>query len=254
MQKLTKIGVQLYTIRDFMQTEEDIKVSFDKLKKLGYDEVQTAGCAVPYDVFGRLAREAGLTIVGTHDNFDRMCEETALMMDNHDLLGTKIMGIGGCFKKSLEEYEAFILRVNELAKKIRTRGFTFTYHNHSHEFRRLDGKLIMDMLLEKMDPANTGFVLDTYWVQHGGGDVRYWIEKCKGRIDILHLKDMAKCETNEPPQFITEVGNGNLYWEGILETAMRTGVKHFVVEQDTCPGDPFDSLKKSSDYLHANFF
>ena len=39
-----------------------------------------------------------------------------------------------------------------------------------------------------------------------------------------------------------------------METAIRTGVKHFVVEQDSCPGDPFESLKKSSDYLHANFF
>ena len=91
-------------------------------------------------------------------------------------------------------------------------------------------------------------------MQHGGGDVREWIEKCKGRVDILHLKDMAKCDGNEPAQYITEIGNGNLYWEGIIETAIRTGVKHFVVEQDTCPGDPFESLKKSSDYLHANFF
>ena len=118
----------------------------------------------------------------------------------------------------------------------------------------LDGKLIMDMLIEGLDPINTGFVLDTYWVQHGGGDVRYWIEKLAGRIDILHLKDMAKSDGNEPPQYITEVGNGNLYWEGIIETALRTGVKSFVVEQDTCPGDPFDSLRKSADYLRANFF
>ena len=161
MQKLNKIGVQLYTIRDFMKNEEDIKVSFEKLKKLGYDEVQTAGCAVPYDVFGRLAREAGLTIVGTHDNFDKMYSETELLMDNHDLLGTKIMGIGGCFKQTAEEYAEFIARVNELAKRIRARGFRFTYHNHSHEFRRVGGKLIMDMLLEGMDPENTGFVLDT---------------------------------------------------------------------------------------------
>ena len=254
MPQLTKIGVQLYTIRDFMKTEEEIKVSFERLKKMGYDEVQTAGCAVPYDLFGRLAREAGLTIVGTHDNFDRMCSDTELMMDWHDMLGTKIMGIGGCFKQTLAEYEEFIARANALAAKIRARGFQFTYHNHSHEFRRVEGVRIMDLLLEKLDPANTGFVLDTYWVQHGGGDVRAWIEKCKGRIDILHLKDMAKADGNEPPQYYTEIGNGNLYWEGIIETALDTGVRHFVVEQDTCPGNPFDSLQISSDYLHANFF
>ena len=42
--KLEKIGVQLYTIRDFFGTEEEAKRSFEKLKKLGYDEAQTAGC------------------------------------------------------------------------------------------------------------------------------------------------------------------------------------------------------------------
>lgn len=54
--------------------------------------------------------------------------------------------------------------------------------------------------------------------------------------------------------YITEIGNGNLYWDGIIEASLNSGVKHFVVEQDSCPGDPFDSLKISSDYLHANFF
>ena len=48
MNKLTKIGVQLYTVRDFMNTEEDIKRSFEKIKALGYDEIQTAGCKIPY--------------------------------------------------------------------------------------------------------------------------------------------------------------------------------------------------------------
>ena len=254
MNKLTKIGVQLYTVRDFMNTEEDIKRSFEKIKALGYDEIQTAGCKIPYETFGRLAKEAGLTVVGTHDNFDLMYNDPETAMHNHDLLDTKIMGIGGFFKNTAEDYLAFIERANTVAKNIRARGFKFTYHNHSHEFRSLDGKLIMDMLLEGLDPTNTGFVLDTYWVQHGGGDVRYWIEKLAGRIDILHLKDMAKSAGNEPPQYITEVGSGNLYWEGIIETALRTGVRSFVVEQDTCPGDPFDSLRKSADYLRANFF
>ena len=77
---------------------------------------------------------------------------------------------------------------------------------------------------------------------------RTWLEKLAGRVDILHLKDMAvKPGTNE--SYITEIGQGNLYWEGILKTAEATGVQKYVVEQDTCPGDPFDSLKLSADYL-----
>lgn len=251
--KLEKIGVQLYTIRDFLHTEEETKISFEKLKKLGYDQVQTAGTPFSYERFGALAKESGLEIVGTHDNFDLMCNDVQKAIANHEALGTKLMGIGGFFKSEKKDYEDFIQAANLVAKNIAPYGYKFTYHNHSHEFRKLDGQLIMDLLAEGLDKDHTSFVLDTYWVQHGGADVRHWIEKLAGRIDILHLKDMAKSPDNNPPQYITEIGNGNLYWEGILETALKTGVRYFVVEQDTCPGNPFDSLKQSADYLHANF-
>ncbi len=71
-----------------------------------------------------------------------------------------------------------------------------------------------------------------------------------GIIDILHLKDMAMGNSG---QYITEIGNGHLWWEGIIESAERAGVKYFVVEQDTCPGDPFESIKQSSDFIHKYF-
>ena len=45
--KIDKIGVQLYTIRDFMTNAEDIRESFKKLKAMGFDTAQTAGCAIP---------------------------------------------------------------------------------------------------------------------------------------------------------------------------------------------------------------
>ena len=80
--------------------------------------------------------------------------------------------------------------------------------------------------------------------------VRFWIEKLAGRIDILHLKAMGR---NEQGPFITEIGNDNMNWAGMLESAEKAGVKYFVVEQDIWPGDPFDSIKQSSEYLHKYF-
>ena len=246
-----KFGVQLYTIRDFMTTEEDIRASFKKLKALGYDEAQTAGCKIPHADYGRIAREEGITIVGTHESFDALSADPALAMENHRALGTTNIGVGGPAAgtfDSLENVNAFIERANKFAAEIAPHGFKFTYHNHSREFALLEGKTIMERFVEGFDPANISFVLDTYWVQNGGGDVRWWIEKLAGRIDILHLKDMA-ITPGSNDSFYTEIGNGNLNWDGILATAEATGVKHYVVEEDRCPGDPFDSLKMSADFL-----
>lgn len=244
---MKKIGVQLYTIRDFMQTSADIRESFKKLKDMGIDQAQTAGCAISYEEFGAIAKEEGIEIVGTHDKFDLMRDDFDTAYKNHQLLDTNIMGIGGYFKLEVPHIEQFIKDANVVCSKIGALGGKFTYHNHSGEFIRLsNGKTMMEMLMEDFDTVNGSFCLDTYWVQHGGGDVRHWIEKLSGKIDILHLKDMAK---NPETQFITEIGNGNLYWEGILESAEKAGVKYYVIEQDTCPGNPFDSLKQSVNYL-----
>ncbi len=129
--------------------------------------------------------------MGTHDSFELMVSDFDLAYQNHVALGTKLMGIGGRGGNSVEEWQEFIKTANEVGAKIAAQGGRFTYHNHSQEFRKWDnGKTTMDMLVEGLNPETTSFVLDMYWVQHGGGDVRYWIEKLVGRIDILHLKDM----------------------------------------------------------------
>lgn len=244
---IDKLGLQLFTIRPTMDTAENIRASFRKMREYGYTVGQTAGCAIPYAEFGKIAAEEGIEICGTHDDFGLMVNNPEQAMENHRLLGTTNMGIGGFGAESAEAVERFIEQANKVADTIYPHGFKFTYHNHSHEFRILEnGRTAMDMLVEGLDPEKTSFVLDTYWVQHGGGDVRHWIEKLAGRIDILHLKEMGR---NESGPYITEIGNGNIWWEGVLETAEKAGVKYYVVEQDTWPGDPFDSIQKSAEYM-----
>ena len=249
----TKIGLQMFTVRDAMNDEAGIRETFRRIREIGYEEIQTAGCQIPYEAYGRLAKEEGLTIVGTHDPWPRMQEDLEGAIKDHKILGTTNMGIGG-FKPSddlIASTEEFIEKANKIGDIIKDHGMKFTYHNHSHEFTKLEnGKTIMDMLVEGLNPQTTSFVLDTYWVQHGGANPIEWIEKLVGRIDILHLKDMGIGLDRK--QFITEVGNGNINFVPILKAAENTGIKHICVEQDTCNGkDPFECIKSSYDYLKS---
>lgn len=254
---MKEFGVQIYSVRDKITDGKSALTVFKALREMGYTQVQTAGVLpVSYEEYGRLAAEAGLEIVGTHDNFAIMCDEFEQALANHKALNTKIMGIGGYHPKQVDDiagWEEFIEKANKVAANCAKHGMKFTYHNHSHEFIKLaNGKTPMDMLVEGLDPVNTSFVLDTYWVQHGGGDVRYWIEKLQGRIDILHLKDMQRMpEFRETYgyHFFAEIGSGNMNWPLILESAKKAGVKYYIVEQDLCPGDSLESVKKSAEYL-----
>lgn len=252
---IKSLGLQLYSVRDHMTDEASVRDTFTKLKAMGYDEIQTAGCQIPYEAFGKAAKDAGLKIVGTHDNFDLMVNDIKQSIANHKALDTTNMGIGGLWCKSEEEIMDFIKKANKVANDIYSEGFKFTYHHHSHEFIKYNGKTMMDMLIEGLDPEKTSFVVDTYWIQNAGGDVCEWIKKLSGRIDILHLKDMGMKtdENGNAVSYITEIGNGHINFKGALEIAQQTGVKYYCVEQDTCPGDSFDSVKISSDYIHKNF-
>lgn len=250
---IKKIGVQLYSIRDFMGSADEMRKSFKRLKDMGYDEAQTAGSGgVSYVEMAEIAKETGIEIVGTHYSFDDMHNNFEQTLIDHKALGTTNCGIGGYWNvKSESQTNAFIEDANAIADKLYEHGLKFTYHNHSHEFIKInETETAWDRLVAGLDPEKTSFVLDTCWVQQGGGDVRHWIETLKGRIDILHLKDVGRRD-GDKPLFFTEIGNGNLWWEGIIESAVNSGVKHFCVEQDGewIYNDPFKSLEVSANYL-----
>ena len=252
---INKLGVQLYTIRDYMKDPEFADVAFKKLAELGYTEAHTAAVALEDKLFCELLAKHGISIIGTHYSYRKILNDFEDTVAVHKMWNTTNIGIGGMpseAKASLDGLRSFIKEFNKAAEEYAKEGFRLTYHNHNFEFLRIDGKkTLMDILYEELDPVNTSFVLDTCWVAAGAGDVCDWMEKLKGRIDILHLKDVYMIKENGYfSARMTEVGNGVLAWDKIIKTAEDIGVKHYVVEQDNFFTDsPFNSLKISADFL-----
>lgn len=250
------LGLQLYTVREYLKEAASADLAFEKLAALGYTEAQTAG-APAFDAaeFYALLQKHGISIVGTHYDTQKVLYDHEHTMALHRLWNTTNIGIGAMPKEPRTDLKAlgqFMEDFNRAAEVYAKNGFKLTYHNHSFEFVRIDGfKTIMDLLYENLDPKNTSFVLDTCWVAGGGADVTDWMEKLAGRIDILHLKDLyLKQEDGKNLPWMAEVGYGNLAWDKIMATAERIGVKHYVVEQDVAfHGTAFDSLKMSADFL-----
>lgn len=248
---IKELGLQMYSIREHLETYDDVKNAMETIKAMGYTVVQTAGQKISLEELAEITNEVGITVCGTHCGFDSLAADPEKAMETHRKLGTTNIGIGGFFAENEEAVKTFIQRANAFADAIYEHGFKFTYHNHDHEFRRFGDKTIMDMLVEGLDPVKTSFCLDTHWVQRGGGDVCAWIEKLAGRIDILHLKDMTIQPDRTP--IMCEIGLGNMDFDRIMQSAEKAGVKYYVVEQDICPGDSFDSVKLSADYIKAHY-
>lgn len=243
---MNTIGAQLYTVRELLNTPEEAEQTLGKIKALGYDSVQLYGGEERLRLCAEAAKAVGLPISGALVD-RKVCD--AMGEGLFDLCAQYGIGDIGISAFVTEEAAArdLIEWVNGYAGQARERGFTFSYHNHAKEFVRTDcGKTVMQLYLEGFDPALVDFMPDTYWLQCGGCDVRHFLEQTKGRVKLLHLKDMKYLGT--APQF-AEVGSGNLWFPGIIETALACGIHNFAVEQDKCDGDPLDSLAMSIRYI-----
>lgn len=240
------LGLQLYTVRHKMNDECSAFETLRKIKKIGYECVQLAGSLGTIEFTARAAKKAEIAVLGFLVDMN-MCENYGeKLFETARLCGAKDVGISSSIKTDAEAYD-MIARVNAFAKKAKENGLTFSYHNHSNEFIRGEsGKLLIELLKEGFDPSLVNFMPDTYWIQHGGAEVRAFLETLKGRTEILHLKDMKR--TPDGPTF-AEVGVGNINFEGIIKVAKDIGIQYFIVEQDQCDGDPVDSARISCEYL-----
>ena len=243
---MTRIGAQLYTVRKLLTTNENIQTTLTAIKALGYDTVQLYGSVEQMEACAQGAEAAGLAICGALVSMT-VCEEQASQLFRI-CKQYRIPDIGiSSSPKECTQTESYIRRVNAFAAKARQEGFTFSYHNHGHEFIKPEGKeTVMDRFLQGFDANAVDFMPDTYWIHDGGCDVRHFLEQTKYRVRLLHLKDLKRTPQGHT---FAELGNGNLWFKGILDTALACGIREFIVEQDICDGDPLDSLRQSYTYL-----
>jgi sugar phosphate isomerase/epimerase len=244
-----KIGAQLYTVRQYAQTEGDLKETVAKIAAIGYGCVQISGIGpIPAQAVADICAAQGLDIVLTHTAPHRIKDETEAVIAEHKLMGASYIGIGslpGYYADGTADYQKFIKEYLPAAKAIKEAGLTFMYHNHDFEFEKRDGNLIIEHLAEGFPPGTMGFTLDTYWVQAGGGSPSAWLRKLAGRVNVIHLKDMA-WRGGKP--YMCEIMEGNLDWAEIYKAGTQAGVQYAMVEQDDCHGeDPFTCLKTSFD-------
>jgi sugar phosphate isomerase/epimerase len=238
----TCLAAQLYTLRDFLKTPEDIARSMPRVAALGYRAVQLSGLG-PMEprALKKILDDAGLAVCATHVGYEKLRDDLDAVAEEHRILGCDYIAIGGLPNdyRNAEGYARFAKDASEVARRMKQRGLTFGYHNHSFELEKFNGRTGLEILFSESDPGVFTGEIDTYWIQHGGGDPAAWIQRMAGRCPCIHVKDM---EMRGREQLFSEVGEGNLNWPAIMAASKEAGVRWYIVEQDRCQRDPFESL------------
>lgn len=240
-----KLGCQLYTLRDYIQTYDDCEETFRYLNSIGINVIQISGIGpIPAEEVAFLIKKYNMDVCCTHTSFDRMLTNLDDVMNEHKIMGIDTLGIGSMpdrYKHGVDGIEQFIRDTAEVGKKMKENGLQFAYHNHCFEFKKLEnGRRIYDMLIEDTDPDVFNFIADTYWYQYAGVNPSDYIKKIKGRMKVCHFKDY-KINNDGDPTF-AEIGTGNLNFDDIYQACKFSGVKYIVIEQDTCEIDPKESM------------
>lgn len=253
--KPQQLAAQLYTVRDFCRTAADFAATISRLKKIGYPAVQLSGVGpIPVPEIKAILEGEGMICCSTHEDSAQLLADPSPFIDKLHALGCRHTAYpypAGINFGSAAAVEQLVRQLAAAGRTLSAAGLTLGYHNHAIEFVPFRGRTVLDYIYDTTEAKHLVAEPDTFWIHYGGGDVVAWCERLAGRMPCVHLKDYGF--TLENTHQFCEVGRGNLNWSRILAAAEKSGCEWFIVEQDTCPGDPFDSLKISYDYLRANF-
>jgi sugar phosphate isomerase/epimerase len=251
--KIEQIALQFFTLRDLCKTQPDFVKTCKAVAEIGYQSVQISGVdrtVIPEREIAKICADHGLKICATHESSDEIINKPEEVIRRLQDIGCNYtaypfpMGFDLGSEAAISE---LIEKLNRAGQVLSEAGMTLTYHNHHHEFRQLNGRILLERIYEETNPVYLQGEIDTYWIQYGGGNNIDWCERLKGRLPLIHLKDYYI--TEESKINFSEVGSGNLPFPRIIKAAAEAGCEWFIVEQDICPGDPLESVQKSFDYL-----
>jgi sugar phosphate isomerase/epimerase len=249
--KLTQVAAQLYTCRDSIRDAAGLARTLTRLREIGYTAVQASGLGpIPYEEVDRIMADTGMICCATHESPDEILNAPARIVERLRMLRCTLTAYpfpGGIDFSSRSAVDDLIGKLQRAGEVLEAAGQTLCYHNHNHEFRKLDGEVILDLIYNGTSRSAVQGEPDTYWIQYGGGDNIAWCKKLAGRLPMIHLKDYQTTAENKPQW--CEIGAGVLEFAGIITAAEEVGCKWFIVEQDSCPGDPVDSLAASFRYI-----
>ncbi len=239
-----KIALQMYSVRDAVKDEETLFAALEKVRKMGYEGVEFAGCfgADPEKLRDRL-KELGLTAVGCHEALRSMeAGDIDQLLAFYQKVGVKNFVCSFAPTSAPAEVEhlcGYMSMVKEKAEKL---GMKTGYHNHYHEFKEMDGVKPIDKI-----SACCPLELDTYWSFVAGEDTGAFIRQNRERIGLLHLKDGSR--DGHP----CAIGEGEADIRAVLEAARDMGAEWVIVENDNPVPDGFSDVARSMDTLKTKF-
>lgn len=243
------IGFQSWTIRDMLS--KDFTGTLKMMSGLGYKLIEMCSpqgyAAIGFGPIAKMKTEdirsmikdAGLGCPSCHFGFGEFTDKLDESIEFAQQLGLTQMicsTFGLPKTATLKDYLAAADKLNIAAEKIKKAGMQAGFHNHEFEFATLDGELIYDALMNRLDADLVKMQFQTEVINLGYKASAYF-NKYPGRFISAHLSDWTVDKKEVP------VGQGVIEWKEFFAAAKTGGVKNFFVEMN------LDKFKDSASFI-----
>jgi len=258
------LGIQLWTVKS--EAEKDFEGTLRKLYALGFREIEFAGFYGKSTAdAAKLLKTIGLLPVSMHAGADDLAAKGDAIIADAKTLGLKYIicssPMSDATKAKLEwaqkmdaldlgDWKLNAELFNKFGKQAKAAGLTFGYHNHHTEFKKFGDQTAYDTLMGSTDPDLVKIELDVGWAVAASQDPVALLNKYKGRVVALHVKDIGKLNADPHKATTVAVGEGIIDWKKVISTAHANGVRHYFYEQEEPHTRPIlESAKMSAEYL-----
>ena len=228
------LSMQLYSARNFPPLEAQLAA----IRANGYDNVETFGPWHNDPAATRKLLDAfGLTAKSGHFALEAIEADPARTAEIARTIGIEIVVAPYLSPPqrptSRAGWEALGSRLARIGERFASERLRFAWHNHDFEFGALpDGSfpiehVLGDALLWEADIA---------WIARGKSDPLRWIDRYRGRMPLVHVKDIAPKGEKPDEAGWADVGSGILPWRELWRRCVAAGAEIGIAEHDN-PSD-----------------
>lgn len=261
---ISPMAVSMYATPNTPGYRMELESMLRRIRACGYDGIEMGTPqGLTHQEFRELLDAVGLTCT-TAGGISGAMDDKALLSDKIEecqALGAFNVMVPNMPSQTLGnpwELHRFIGQLNRAGEALAKEGIHLSYHNHAVDFSPVDGKPMLQWIVEETDPAFVWMEPDTHWLQAGGAHVVTWLKMLKGRIYAIHCKDYGidpdadHLNLQGIGRYFVEVGEGNLNWLDILGECRAQNIEWYVTEQDAVRGrPPYQAIELSARNLRA---